>query len=112
MNVIVIITSLEIDKKFIIAIVNFSNLLVFILMFQFNSLILRTRVDNVIRVYMNTVINVNTIITVGKKIILFCNNTWIVNHFGINPKNGGIPLNDKKFRIKNIFVIIFVFIVW
>lgn len=112
LNVIVMITSLEIDRKFIIAIINFSNLPVFIGIFQFNSLIFRTRVDSVIRVYINTVINVSTIITVGRKIILFCNKIWIVNHFGINPKNGGIPLNDRKFKIKNIFVMIFVFIVW
>lgn len=30
-------------------------------------------------------------------------NNWIVNHLGINPRNGGIPLREKKLIIKNNF---------
>lgn len=112
LNMIVIITNLEIDKKFIIASIKFLNLSLVIEKFQFSSLTFIKNVDRVIRMYMNTVINVRTIITVGIKIILFCSNAWIVNHFGMNPRKGGIPLNDKKFRIKNIFAMILEFIDW
>lgn len=102
--------NLVIVKKFIIAIINFSNMFMLIEIFQFSSLIFIRNVDKVIRMYINTVIKVRMIMIVGRKIILFCRRIWIVNHFGINPRKGGIPLNDKKFRMKNIFVIILEFI--
>lgn len=52
------------------------------------------------------------IILVGNRIIPDWTRAWIVNHLGRNPKNGGIPLSERKFRIKNIFVMILEFIVW
>lgn len=35
---------------------------------------------------------------------------WIVIHFGINPKNGGNPPNDRKFMIKKNFILKLLFI--
>lgn len=99
-------------KKFKRAMGNLFTLNLFFSVFQFVSLTFISSDDKVIRVYMNTVIKVKIIITVGIKIILFSRRAWIVNHLGMNPKKGGIPLRDKKFNIKNIFVIMLVFIDW
>jgi len=50
-------------------------------------------------------IKVVTIIIVVNINILFLIRVWIVNHFGRNPKRGGSPIRDKKFRLKVKFTI-------
>lgn len=55
-------------------------------------------------------IRVRVIIVVGSMIIPVVNSAWIVNHFGMNPRKGGIPLSDRKLRIKKNLVIVVEFI--
>lgn len=98
------IISLPSVAKLIIDIVILSNLIDIDLIFQFGSFVFIRKVERVIRMYMQIVIIVVTIIKVGNKIKLFLTRAWIVNHLGKNPSRGGIPLNDKKFRINSIFV--------
>lgn len=50
------------------------------------------------------------IITSGSKYNEFIVIVWIVIHLGRNPRNGGNPPNDIKFRIKKIFNVVLLFI--
>lgn len=43
-------------------------------------------------------INVITVNTTINKSWLFTVNNWITIHFGANPKNGGNPPKDKRFK--------------
>lgn len=43
----------------------------------------------------------------ANKVILFSIIKFTVNHLGINPKKGGSPPNERKFKIKNILIILF-----
>jgi len=104
--------SLEMVKKFISDIVILLNFIKFRVSFQFISLTFIRSVEIVIRIYMKIIIIVKIIITVGKNTIFLNRRAWIVNHFGINPRNGGIPLSDKKFIIKNNFGIMLLFNDW
>lgn len=44
-----------------------------------------------------------------RKYILFRTNQLIVNHFGINPMNGGKPPNERKFNINENFNVLLEF---
>ena len=51
-------------------------------------------------------INVIIIIIVNINNWLFNVKYWIVNHLGINPKKGGSPPNDNKFKNKENFKVL------
>lgn len=44
------------------------------------------------------------IIKKTRKFWLIVERDWIINHFGRNPKKGGIPPKERKFTIKINFI--------
>ena len=106
LNITVTMINLEIVKKFIIDREILLNLVEFKVKDQFDSLMFINKVEIVIRIYMKIIRIVKIIMTVGRRIMFLYKRAWIVSHFGMNPRKGGIPLRDKKFMIKNNFVMI------